>query len=122
MHWTTAKLIALDRAGGFTAPGWAERSQLVFAEQARRLRRELPLHLVAAYDQLKAEHKEPVVGVIQGKCGGCQASLAPPALARLSDEHEASRCENCGRFIYRVGGHDLAVPASSSQSKAEIAP
>ena len=115
MHWTTVKLIALDRVEGFAAPGWAERSQLVFAEHARRLRREIPPHLVAAYDQLKAEHREPVVGVFQTKCGGCHTPLSPAALAHLSEEHEASRCEHCGRFIYVAGSRYVAPSGQAHQ-------
>jgi hypothetical protein len=108
MHWTTAKLIALERAEGFLAPGWAIPSQVAFAEQAKALRREIPPPLVATYDQLKTEHKEPVVGVRHAKCDGCHSVLSPAALARLSAERAASHCEHCGRFIYLAAGHNLA--------------
>ncbi|NOS70383.1 MAG: hypothetical protein HOP33_10685 [Verrucomicrobia bacterium] len=120
MHWTTAKLIALDRAEGFLAQGWVEHSQAAFAEKAKVLRRELPPHIIAAYDQLKIAHKEPVVGVFQETCGGCHAPLSKPAMARLNDDKEVSHCEQCGRFIYLAGGHDLAAHASAPGSRNEI--
>jgi len=108
MHHTTAKLIALDRAEAFLAYGWPEGSQAIFATQAEALRREIPQHIVAAYAQLKAKHKEAVVGVFEEKCGGCHGPLSKTALARLNAETEVSCCEHCGRFIYLAGGHNLA--------------
>ena len=121
MHWTTAKLIALDRVEGFLAQGWAQYSRVAFAHKAKSLRRELPAHIVAAYDQIKATHKEPVVGVFQGKCGGCQTVLAPAALAGLSMDRAVNRCEQCGRFIYLAGGRGLAAHAHLPGAKTEIA-
>ena len=115
MHWITAKLIALDRVEGFLAEGWARHSEVAFAEKAKGLRQELPPHIVATYDQLKATHKERVVGVFQEKCGGCHALLSKPAMARLNDDKEVSHCEQCGRFIYLAGGHDLASSDQSAQ-------
>jgi hypothetical protein len=61
MHWTTAKLIALERAEKFLAHGWAAHSQVEFEQLAKALRCEIPPHLVVAYDQRKTTHKEPVV-------------------------------------------------------------
>jgi hypothetical protein len=119
MHWTTAKLIALDRAEGFLAQGWAEHLQVAFAEPAKALRREIPPHIVAAYDQLKTTHKEPLVGVFQGKCGGCHAALSRTALARLSEDHEASHCEQCGRFIYLAAGHNLAPHLATHNTNSQ---
>jgi len=121
MHWTTAKLIALERAEGCLAPGWAIPSQVAFAEQAKALRREIPPPLVATCAQLKTEHKEPVVGVRHAKCDGCHSVRSPAALAQLREELEAGRCEQCGRFIYLAGGHDLMAPANSLRSKTRIA-
>jgi predicted nucleic acid-binding Zn-ribbon protein len=115
MHWTTAKLIALDRVEGILAQGWARHSQIAFAEKAKVLRRELPPHIVAAYDHLKTTHQEPVVGVFQEKCGGCHAPLSSAALAHLSEEHEASRCEHCGRFIYVAGSRYVAPSGQAHQ-------
>jgi len=115
MHWATAKLITLDRVEGFLAQGWARHSDVAFAEKAKVLRRELPPHVVGAYDQLKTTHKEPVVGVFQEKCGGCHASLSSAALARLSEDNEACHCEHCGRFIYLAGGHNLTPSDQSHQ-------
>jgi len=115
MHWTTAKLVALDQAERFLDHGWATHSQVEFELLAKALRGEIPPHLVTAYDRLKLEHKEPVVGVCHKKCDGCHASLSPTALARLSKEHEASNCEQCGRFIYLAVGHDLAPSDRSHQ-------
>ena len=122
MHWITAKLIALDRAEGFLAQGWARHSEVAFAGKARLLRQELPPHILATYDQLKMAHKEPVVGVFQETCGGCHAPLSKPAMARLNGEKEVIHCEHCGRFIYLAGGHDLAAHASAPESKNAIAP
>lgn len=121
MHWTTAKLIALDRVEGFLAQGRAKPSQVAFAEKARMLRQELPPHIVATYDQLKTTHKEPVVGVFQEKCGGCHAPLSKPALARLNDDKEVTHCEQCGRFIYLASGRELAVHATAPEPKTGIA-
>jgi predicted nucleic acid-binding Zn-ribbon protein len=108
MHWTTAKLIALEQAEKTLAHGRAGHSQFKFTQLTTALRSEIPPHLAFAYDQLKREHKEPVVGVSREKCEGCNAAPSPPALARLREEHEASQCEQCGRFIYLATGHDLA--------------
>ena len=104
----TAKLITLERAEAFSACDRPESSQAAFAKQAEALRREIPSHIVAAYDQLKANHKEAVVAVFEENCGGCRAPLSKTAMARLSVGTEANRCENCGRFIYLAGGHNLA--------------
>jgi len=120
MHWTTAKLIALERAEGFLAHGWTLPSQVAFAEQVKSLRREIPPSLLATYDQLKAGQKEPLVGVSQNKCGGCHSVLSPAALARLSKEYEISQCEQCGRLLYLTGGHDLTAHASSFPSKLRV--
>ncbi len=120
MHWTMAKLIALDRVEGFLAQGWAQYSRVAFAHKAKALRRELPAHVVAAYDEIKATHKEPVVGVFQGKCGGCQTVLSPAALAGLSLDREVSRCEHCGRFIYLAGGRGLTAHDHWPGTKKEI--
>ena|ERR1035437_4485931 len=134
MYHTTAKLIALDRAEALLASGWPKGSprvvwsvcqskrcatfttrgeQTVLARQAKALRQEIPPHIVAAYGQLKAEHKEAVVGVFEEKCGGCHAPRSKTALARLSAETEIGRCEHCGRFIYLAGGHSLASSGHS---------
>lgn len=115
MHHTTAKLIILERAEAFLAFGWPTGSQTAFAEQAKALRHEIPLHIVTAYDRLKAENKEAVVGVFEEKCGGCQTPLSQTALKRLSEETDVSRCEHCGRFIYLAGGHNLAPSSHSLQ-------
>jgi len=98
MHWTTSKLLALNQAERFLDQDWVAPSQ--FAELVKKMRHEIPPHLVTTYDQLKREHKEPMIGVCQEKCIGCNARLSPTALVRLSEEHEASNCEQCGRFIY----------------------
>jgi hypothetical protein len=115
MHWTTAKLIVLERAEAFLARGWPKGARATFDEQAKTLRQEIPQHIVAVYDQIKAEHKEAVVGVFEEKFGGCHASLSQTALKRLSEEREVSRCEHCGRFIYLAGGHNLAPSGQSHQ-------
>ncbi len=108
MYHTTVKLIALERAEAFLARGWPKGSQTAFAEQAKALPHEIPSHIVAAYDQLKAEGKEAVVGVVEEKGGGGQTPLSQTALARLNEEKEISRCQPCGRFIYLAAGHNLA--------------
>jgi hypothetical protein len=115
MHWTTAKLIKLEKAERYFTHAWSEHLRVEFGELVRALRSEIPPHLLSDYDQLKREHKEPVVGVCHKKCDGCHASLSPTALARLSKEHEASNCEQCGRFIYLAVGHDLAPSDRSHQ-------
>lgn len=136
MHWTTAKLIVLERAEAFLTYGWPKGSprvvwcvcqskrcatfttrgeQTAFAEQAKALRQEIPQHIVAVYDQIKAGHKEAVAGVFEEKCGGCHAPLSQTALKRLSEEREVSRCEHCGRSIYLAGGHNLAPSGHSHQ-------
>jgi len=102
MHWTTAKLIKLEKAERYFTHAWSEHLRVEFGEVIRELRSEIPPHLVSAYDQLKSKHKEPVVGVSQEKCEDCNAVLSPAAVARLSDEHEASICEQCRRFIYSI--------------------
>jgi hypothetical protein len=119
MHWTTAKLIVLDRVEDFLVSGQAQYTRVVFAHKARALRRELPAHIVAAYDEIKARHKEPVVGVFEGKCGGCQTALSAAALARLSKERELSQCDHCGRIVYLAGGHDLVARAHQPGLKTE---
>jgi predicted nucleic acid-binding Zn-ribbon protein len=117
MHLTTAKLITLERTEAFLARarGWPEGSQAAFAEQASALRQKIRPHILAAYDGLKTEDKEAVVGVFQEKCGGCHASPSQTALKRLSEETEISRCEHCGRFIYLAGGHNLAPSGNAHQ-------
>jgi hypothetical protein len=115
MHHTTVKLISLQNAEVFLARGWPKGSQTAFAEHARALRHEIPPHIVAAYDQLKAGHKEAVVVVFGGKCGGCHAPLSKTALAGLNAETEINRCEHCERFIYLAGGHNCAPSGQSHQ-------
>jgi predicted nucleic acid-binding Zn-ribbon protein len=115
MYHTTAKLIALERTEAFLARGWPKGSQTAFAEQAKTLRHEIPPHIVAVYGQIKAEHKEAVVGVFEEKCSGGHAPLSQTALKRMNAETEVSRCEHCGRFIYLAGGHNLAPSGQSHQ-------
>src|SRR3989442_6003213 len=115
MFHTVAKLITLERTEDILARVWPKGSQTAFAEQAKVLRREIPQHIVAVYDQIKAKHKDAVVGVFADKCGGCHAPLCKAALARLSAETEVSRCEHCGRFIYLTGGHNFAPSGHSHQ-------
>ena len=117
MHWTTAKLIKLEKAERYFTHAWSEHLRVEFGEVIRELRSEIPPHLISAYYQLKSENKEPVVGVSQEKCEGCNAVLSPTALTRLSDEHKASICEQCRRFIYQATGHDLA-PSDRHQQPA----
>lgn len=107
MHQITAKLITLERVEGFVKFGWPKGALPTLREQAQRLRRELPPEILSAYDRLKAEAKEAVVGVFEVKCGGCHASLAKAALSRLREETDVNQCEHCGRFIYLAAGHDL---------------
>jgi len=107
MHQITAKLITLERVEAFVTFGWPKGALPTLQEQAQRLRRELPPHILSTYDRLKVEVKDTVVGVFEAECGGCHASLAKAALARLREETDVSRCEHCGRFIYLVAGHDL---------------
>jgi predicted nucleic acid-binding Zn-ribbon protein len=115
MYHTTAKLITLEKTEAFLARGWPKGSQTAFAEQAKALRHDISPHIVAVYGQIKAEHKEAVVGVFEEKCGGCRAPLSQTALKRMSEETEVSRCEHCGRFIYLAGGHNLAPSGNSPQ-------
>jgi len=115
MHHTTAKLITLERTEAFLAHGWPKSSQPAFARQARALRQELPPHILAAYDQLKARHKDAVVGVFEEKCGGCHRPLSKTALARLNAETEITRCEYCGRFIHLRGCHCFVSRTHSHQ-------
>lgn len=115
MHHTTAKMITLERIEALLARGWPEGSQAALAGQARALRRKIPAEIVAAYDELKAEHKVTVVAVFEEKCGGCHLPLTGKALARLREEKEASRCDHCGRFLYLAGGHDLAAHGGSHE-------
>src|ERR1035437_2813621 len=107
MHWTTAKLIKLDQAEKYLTHPWSEHLRFEFGNLVRDLRHEIPPYLLATYDQLKLENKDPVVGVVHEKCDGCTASLSLVSLKRLGKEHEASNCEQCGRFIYLAVGHDL---------------
>ncbi len=103
MHRTTAKLITLERTDAFLARGWPEGSQAALAEQAKTLRQEIPPHIAAAYDRLKAEHKEAVVEVSEEKCGGCHTPLSKAALVRLSTEMEVSTGEHGGCPVSRHG-------------------
>jgi hypothetical protein len=107
MHQITAKLITLERVEALVTCGWPKGAVPTLREQAQRLRREISPHILSAYDQLKTEVKDAVVGVFEAKCGGCQASLSKTALARLGEENDVSRCEHCERFIYLAAGHDL---------------
>lgn len=109
MHWTTAKFIALDRAEAMLAHDLPGASRLVFVEQAKALRHELPADLLAAYERARAEYKDPIVGVFQRVCGGCHWPLPAEILAALDEERECCFCPHCGRFIYRAGGHNLAA-------------
>lgn len=117
MHQITAKLITLERVEAFVTFGWPKGALLSLQQQAQRLRRELPPQILSAYDRLKAEVKDVVVGVFEAKCGGCHASLAKAALTRLREETDVNRCECCGRFIYLAAGHDL-VPHHPSHELA----
>lgn len=63
MHRTTAKLITLERTDAFLARGWPEGSQAVLAAQAKALRLEIPPHIAAASDRLKAEHKGVIISM-----------------------------------------------------------
>jgi hypothetical protein len=108
MHPATVKLITLEKIEDFLARGWPAGSHEAVTSQANALRRELQAHLVAAYDEVKAQHKEVVVGVFDEKCGGCRTPVSQIALKRLRLELEVSRCEHCGRFLYLAGGHPLS--------------
>jgi hypothetical protein len=115
MFHTTVKLITLERTEDFLARDWPAGSPEAAIRQAKALRQELPPHLVVAYDEIKLRHKEVVVGVFDGKCGGCHRPLSRTALERLNAETEAGRCEHCGRFVYVAGGHDSRSRRHSHQ-------
>jgi C4-type zinc ribbon protein len=117
MHHTTAKLITLERIEDFLARGLPAGSHQAATNQAKALRQELSSDIIAAYGEIKARHKEAVVGVFENRCGGCHRPLSRTSLERLSAEREVSRCEHCGRFIYLASdlklkshghSHDLA--------------
>ncbi|MBE0544550.1 MAG: hypothetical protein IH623_24695 [Verrucomicrobia bacterium] len=115
MHPTTDKLITLERIEDFMTRGWRAGSHEAVSNQANALRQELPPHTFVAYNEVKARHKEVVVGVFNDKCGGCHRPLSRTTLERLSAEREVSRCEHCGRFIYLAGGHNCAPSGQSHQ-------
>ena len=80
MHWTTAKLIKLDKVERYLTHAWSEYQRVEFGNLVRALRTEIPPHLVAAYDQLKHEYKEPVVGTFLEKCDGVIRIYPRPGL------------------------------------------
>jgi|GEM_PF-2914147 len=120
MHWMTAKLIALNRAETLLAHDLLKLSQLAFAAQVKALREELPADLLAAYERVRTEHNDPIVGVFQRTCGGCHWPLTAGLLASLDEEKQSCFCPHCGRFIYRAGGQNLvAHPRFHDSSQTE---
>lgn len=100
MHPTTAKLISLDRAEMFLASGWPPGAQSSLADQAQALRKQIAPHILARYEQIKAQKTNVVVAVVNGVCEGCRSKLSRAALVALDDSPEVACCEHCGRFVY----------------------
>ena len=120
MHPITAKLITLERVEAFVTVGWPKGARSSLREEAQRLRRELPPHMLTVFDRLKAEGKKAVVAVFEGKCGGCQAPLSRAALARSREEADVSCCEQCGRFVYLAAGHYVVPNHAASEQTGSL--
>ena len=100
MHLIAANLISLERAEMFLAKGWPSGAQSSFADQARVLRKQIPPHHLARYEELKAQQTNVVVAVVDGVCEGCHSKLSPAALVALNHSPDIPCCEQCGRFVY----------------------
>lgn len=60
--------------------------------------------LVALYEKLRASHDGVgAAALTHGKCGGCNMTLNPAALAAIasSSADAVARCEECGRILVR---------------------
>lgn len=56
--------------------------------------------LMAKYRKARQFFTQPVVPVVNSKCGGCNMSLPTLMLNRLQAPDRVAECENCGRLLY----------------------
>ena len=56
--------------------------------------------LLARYKRLRQSHPTALARVIEGKCAGCNMSLAAVALKGVEAGEGIVECENCGRMLY----------------------
>ena len=101
MHLITAKLISLERAEMFLAKGWPSGVQSSFADQARALRKQIPPHRLARYEELKVQQPNVVVAVVDGVCEGGHSKQSRAALVTLNDSPDVACCGAVDSFIWR---------------------
>jgi len=55
--------------------------------------------LIAKYRNLKANRTTALAPVIDGRCGGCNMTLASLVVQNVTDGNRIVECENCGRIL-----------------------
>jgi predicted nucleic acid-binding Zn-ribbon protein len=66
----------------------------------KRLEREVPPTILAAYASLVGAGRKPAVARLsEGLCGGCRALIGPEVHEALSRQSEPLRCPRCERFL-----------------------
>lgn len=77
-----------------------ERSAEKEAQRAKIAQRVDTSHL-ALYDLIRKRHAvDPLVGIQQGKCGGCYMQVAPQMMVQVSRGKDLVKCRGCGRILY----------------------
>ncbi|MGA1191773.1 MAG: zinc ribbon domain-containing protein [Bdellovibrionota bacterium] len=77
-----------------------ERSGEKEAQRADIARRVDPTHL-GLYDIIRKRHAvDPLVGIQQGKCGGCYMQVAPQMMVQVARGKDLVKCRGCGRILY----------------------
>lgn len=72
-------------------------------EKIHEMEEELEPAIRSRYDRIAKARSRVVAPVIDGTCYACFVSI-PTAHGVASEQNRTIRhCENCGRFIYRVG-------------------
>jgi predicted nucleic acid-binding Zn-ribbon protein len=77
-----------------------ERSAVKEAQRAEIALRVDSSHL-AIYDLIRKRHAvDPLVGIQQGKCGGCYMQVAPQMMVQVARGKDLVKCRGCGRILY----------------------
>ncbi len=68
--------------------------------ELKNIAKGLDAAFLAKFEKVRQHYSDAVVPVVNGKCSGCNMSLATVALKKLSSEDALIECENCGRILY----------------------
>lgn len=72
-------------------------------EKIAELEDELAPNIRQRYERIAQGRGRPVVPVINGICYGCFVAIPTALASDVTYNEELRHCDNCGRFLYRIG-------------------